>query len=76
MEEEGRDLERHQNEDQKDPVFKTEEISIEEMAIDGSAESTEKRQDPAPPAGESKRGTDWPSGPRCERRISVFFSTP
>ena len=35
MEEVERDLDRPQIDDEEDAIFKTEEISIEEMAIDG-----------------------------------------
>jgi len=35
MEDREKDLDRSHVEEQEDPIFKTEEISIEEMAIDG-----------------------------------------
>jgi len=35
MEDREKDLDRSQTEDQEDEIFRTEEISIEEMAIDG-----------------------------------------
>jgi mycofactocin precursor len=35
MEDREKDLDRTQIDDQEDPIFKTEEIKVEEMAIDG-----------------------------------------